>query len=94
MILVTVFKDRERYESDLRKSYRTLCGSEAGLSENSVWSLAKELTSKVDFTQKVHVTDAFYSGKKPGEVKDDIFAIGHSIAQGRRFKVSTAYYIN
>ena len=84
MILVTVFKDRERYESDLRKSYnrvKSRCGS-----DGEAWMLAKEETSKVDFTQKVHLSSSFFTEKKPHEIKEAVYAIGHDIAKNRRFK--------
>jgi len=84
MILVTVFKDRERYESDLRKAFLQIRPSVK--KQDDAWAEAKEIVSKVDFSQKVNVSTDFYQGKKPGEIKEDVYAVGFSIAQGRRFK--------
>ena len=93
MILVTVFKDRERYEKDLHKAFNKIRATNATAKYDDMWDLAKSVTSKVDFTQKVHVSPAFFEGKKQSEIKSDIYAIGHDIAQGRRFKAKSSLYV-
>jgi hypothetical protein len=86
MILVTVYKDRERYESDLHKTFNKV--KFKADTPDEAWADAKEKTSKIDFSQKVHVTDTFFIGKRESEIKEDVYALGFSIAQGRRFKTS------
>ena len=94
MILVTVFKDRERYEADLRDTFKKIVTG-AGISAkySDIWELAKKATSKVDFTQKVNVSASFFEKKKPHEIKNDIYTIGHDIAHGRRFKTNMSFHV-
>ena len=91
MILITVFKDKERYESDLRKSFKQIRAQHSKkVSDNHIWELAKGATSKVDFSQKVNVDPSFFVGKKPKELKDDIYSLAWDIAKNRRFKTTVS----
>jgi len=90
MILVTVFKDRLRYEKDLRKSFQKFHKG-TGLNQNSAWAMAKEVVSKVDFTQKINVSSSFFKDKSKKEIQDDAYALGHGIAENRRFKVELSF---
>lgn len=87
MILVTVFKDEEKWSMDLRRNSNKF-GATSG--SRDAWDKAREVTSNVDYTQQVNVADSFFktmSGKPKGDknIREDVYAVGQSLAPGRRF---------
>ena len=80
MIVVTVFKDELKWSSDLRKS-ALKCGLNSG--NKNAWNEAKEMTSKVDYTQSIKPHQSFFDKDTDKKVRD----IGHAIANGRNYRV-------
>lgn len=86
MIKITIFKDSLRYEADLIKSAETFGLKKIKKNVGKVWKKAKEVTSSIDYVQKINTSDLF-DRMKPAEQSDVAYTIGHDIACGRGFKV-------
>ena len=80
MIIVTIFKDELKWSSDLRKA-AIKCGLNQG--NKKAWEQAKEITSKIDYTQSLRPGPSFFDQHALTNAR----SIGHDIANGRNYRV-------
>lgn len=81
MIKITVFKDEAKWSTDLRKS-ALKCGLNNG--NTNAWNDAKEITSKVDYTQSINSSLEFMNSR---HAESNARAIAHDIVAGRNYRV-------
>ena len=83
MLTITVFKDELRWSADLRSTAKRL-GERKGAKH--VWERAKNITDRIDFTQRINLSDSFFEKKSDRRIADDVYSLAKDIANGRHFK--------
>lgn len=82
---ITVFKTKEKYDSDLLKSAMRL-GLNKSNNKKRIWEDAKEATSSIDYVQRINLSETFYNTKQR-EQSIALSTMAHDIAKGQGYKV-------